>query len=137
VEEFTSNIPLVSLACVTAVSVLIYLYFYIKGRQSKRHEQKELKELLIDHPLRHLGIIMDGNRRWARKRGYQPWLGHRQGLYSVRKTINLCLEYKISYLSLYVFSLENFKRTKEELQYLFEVVTKITPERIKTEGKDH
>jgi len=126
-----------SLFCVTVVSTLIYLYFYYKGQKSNREELggKEIKDLLMKHPLRHLGVIMDGNRRWAKQRGYQPWIGHTHGLYSVERTIKFCLDYQISYLTLYVFSLENFKRTEEELKYLFEVVTKITPDRIQKEGK--
>lgn len=72
--------------------------------------------------VRHLGIIMDGNRRWAKKQGLKPWLGHKQGVEPVKEAIEFCLDRKIPYLTLYVFSLENFKRPQEELNYLFDIL---------------
>lgn len=74
---------------------------------------------LENHHLTHLGIIMDGNRRWARRLGLAPWLGHRSGVEPVKRTIKFCLEHKIPYLTLYAFSLENFKRPQQELDFLF------------------
>ncbi len=70
----------------------------------------------------HLALIMDGNRRWAKKRALMPWLGHRQGVESVQMATQYCLDNKISYLSLYTFSLENFKRSEQEISYLFSLV---------------
>lgn len=70
----------------------------------------------------HLALIMDGNRRWAKKRALMPWLGHRQGVESVEMAIQYCLDHKIPYLSLYTFSLENFKRSQQEISYLFSLV---------------
>lgn len=70
-------------------------------------------------PLRHLACIMDGNRRWAKQRGLVPWYGHKEGVEAVRRTVQFCLEKKIPYLSLYTFSVENFKRDPEENRYLF------------------
>lgn len=70
----------------------------------------------------HLALIMDGNRRWAKKRALMPWLGHRQGVESVQMAVQYCLDHKIPYLSLYTFSLENFKRSEQEISYLFSLV---------------
>ncbi len=70
----------------------------------------------------HLALIMDGNRRWAKARGLFPWLGHRQGAKTVEMVIQYCIDQKISYLSLYTFSLENFKRSEEEISYLFTLI---------------
>lgn len=70
----------------------------------------------------HLALIMDGNRRWAKKRAMMPWLGHKQGVYAVEMAIQYCLDYKIPYLSLYTFSLENFKRSEQEIHYLFSLI---------------
>lgn len=70
----------------------------------------------------HLALIMDGNRRWAKKRALQPWLGHKQGVESVQMAVQYCLDHNISYLSLYTFSLENFKRSEQEISYLFSLV---------------
>jgi undecaprenyl diphosphate synthase len=69
--------------------------------------------------VRHLGIIMDGNRRWARARGLPPWIGHRKGVEPLKATVAFCLKHKIPYLTVYAFSLENFKRPPQELDYLF------------------
>ncbi len=70
----------------------------------------------------HLACIMDGNRRWAKARGQLPWNGHRAGAQTVRIVIDFCLQYKIRYVSLYTFSLENFQRTQEERSYLFDLI---------------
>ena len=70
----------------------------------------------------HLACVMDGNRRWATRQGQLPWNGHRAGAAKVEVAIAFCLEYKIPYLSLYTFSLENFKRSEQERSYLFDLV---------------
>ncbi len=70
----------------------------------------------------HLACVMDGNRRWATRQGLLSWNGHRAGAEKVEVAINFCLEYKIPYLSLYTFSLENFKRSEQERSYLFDLV---------------
>ena len=75
-----------------------------------------------DKRIKHLGIIMDGNRRWAKTQGYKPWMGHQKGVEPVRSTIEFCITNKIPYLTLYVFSLENFNRSQEELSYLFDIL---------------
>jgi len=72
--------------------------------------------------IKHLACIMDGNRRWAKKRGWLPWLGHREGIAAARRTIEFCLEKGIPFLSLYTFSIENFSRPKKELDFLFAVL---------------
>src|SRR6056297_2447075 len=69
--------------------------------------------------VKHLACIMDGNRRWARKQGWMPWEGHREGVKAAERAIDFCLEKEISYLTLYTFSVENFNRSKKELDVLF------------------
>lgn len=73
--------------------------------------------------MKHLACIMDGNRRWAKKRALQPWLGHKEGAQSVKLAVAFCLKKKIGYLSLYTFSIENFNRSPEECSYLFKLIT--------------
>ncbi len=71
----------------------------------------------------HVALILDGNRRWAIKRGLPPWLGHRKGADKVEELLDWCLELGIRTVTLYVFSTENFRRPKrevEELMKLFE-----------------
>jgi len=70
----------------------------------------------------HLALIMDGNRRWAKKRGMFAWLGHRQGAQTVEMVTQYCLDKKIPYLSLYTFSIENLSRSQEEVSYLFGLI---------------
>lgn len=83
------------------------------------------KEVSLSHcSIQHLGIIMDGNRRWARQHGYKPWIGHKQGVTPVRTTLEFCLKHAIPHVTLYAFSLENFKRPQEELDYLFNLLAK-------------
>ena len=62
---------------------------------------------------------MDGNRRWAQRKGMMPWYGHSQGAESVRTVIQFCIENAIPHLSLYAFSLENFNRSSLEKDYIF------------------
>lgn len=68
----------------------------------------------------HLACIMDGNRRWAKKRLLPTWAGHKKGAEKAKEVIDFCLKKKIAYLSLYTFSLENMAgRSQEEKSYLF------------------
>jgi len=76
--------------------------------------------------MQHLACIMDGNRRYAKKHGWRPWIGHKHGVRAVRNTIAFCLDHKIDHLSLYTFSLENFKRPTQEKDFLFSLVVKET-----------
>ncbi len=72
--------------------------------------------------LQHIAIIMDGNGRWAQKRGLKRAAGHKAGEKSVLAVIERCLERGIPYLSLYAFSTENKNRDKEELNSLFSIL---------------
>lgn len=67
---------------------------------------------------KHVAIIMDGNGRWAQNRGMPRIEGHRQGAKSVRKACETCVEFGVQHLTLYCFSNENWKRPKEELDFL-------------------
>ncbi len=71
------------------------------------------------NPLNHVAIIMDGNGRWGIKHKNSRNAGHKAGLNTVEKIIKETLKNKISYLSLYAFSTENWKRPKKEINYLF------------------
>lgn len=67
---------------------------------------------------RHVGIIMDGNGRWATKRGLSRSMGHKAGAKTLKKLCKHLLKLEIPYLSVFAFSTENFKRDKEEVDYL-------------------
>jgi len=72
----------------------------------------------------HIGIILDGNRRFAKKLMKQPWKGHEEGAKRVEELLDWCKELNIKQLTLYCFSLENFKRTKEEVDFLMKLFKK-------------
>lgn len=69
---------------------------------------------------------MDGNRRWAKQNGLPATKGHYEGAQAVKRVINFCLEKGISYLSLYTFSVENFKRSETEKTFLFDLLAQET-----------
>ena len=66
---------------------------------------------------RHVAIIMDGNGRWAKQRGWPRVAGHRAGIESVREAVETCARLELDALTLYAFSVENWKRPR------FEIVT--------------
>lgn len=70
---------------------------------------------------KHIGIIMDGNGRYATRRGLPRKLGHRAGMERLRGIIRFCSDIEIEALSLYAFSTENWRRPKEEISALFEL----------------
>jgi undecaprenyl diphosphate synthase len=69
-------------------------------------------------PPRHVAIIMDGNGRWARERGLPRALGHRQGVEAVRRAVRAAIELEITYLTIFSFSSENWKRPIDEIDDL-------------------
>ncbi len=71
---------------------------------------------------KHLAIIMDGNGRWAKRRGFPRNYGHKVGIFAVERTIEYCLKYGIKYLTLFAFSTENWKRNKEEIDGIFQLI---------------
>ncbi|MDO4746879.1 MAG: polyprenyl diphosphate synthase [Candidatus Saccharibacteria bacterium] len=76
--------------------------------------------------LKHLGVIADGNRRWAKERGLPSIEGHRQGLKSIEKLVDGAMEAGIRYISFYVFSTENWGRSEKEVSYILKLAeTKI------------
>ena len=81
--------------------------------------------------INHIAIIMDGNGRWGRKRGKSRNYGHKQGLETVDKIINAAINKEIKYLTLFVFSTENWKRPKKEISYLFDLLEYYIDNKIK------
>lgn len=70
----------------------------------------------------HIGIIMDGNRRWAKEKGLIPQMGHKEGAENLKKVARACDEMGIRYLTVFAFSTENWKRSKEEVDYLMNLL---------------
>ncbi len=82
-----------------------------------------LKEKIDKNKLpRHVAIIMDGNGRWAKKRGNQRIFGHKNGVKAVRDTVEGAAELGMEYLTLYAFSTENWKRPRTEIDSLMSLL---------------
>jgi len=73
---------------------------------------------------KHVGIILDGNRRFAKRLMMNPWKGHEFGAKKVRKLLKWCKEFKIEELTLFAFSLDNFHRPEKEFNYLMDLFEK-------------
>lgn len=69
----------------------------------------------------HIGIILDGNRRWAKQHLWKPWEGHNKGFEKLKNLLNWILELQIRETSLYCFSIQNFNRAEEEKEHLFNI----------------
>ena len=78
---------------------------------------------MSDCPINHLGIIMDGNGRWAVNQDQPRALGHKAGAQTAKKIINECVQKKIPFLTLYTFSNENWLRPKKEVDTLMELLS--------------
>jgi undecaprenyl diphosphate synthase len=91
-------------------------------RMRRRNPKADPLAILPDvHPARiprHIAIIMDGNGRWAQERGFPRIFGHRNGARAVRETVEECGRLGVDVLTLYSFSLENWKRPSEEIDAL-------------------
>ena len=74
---------------------------------------------MVSKAPKHIAIVLDGNRRYAKKLGLQPWKGHEFGLKKLEDLFEWCQELGVKELTLYIFSTENFKRAKNEVSYLF------------------
>jgi len=70
----------------------------------------------------HIGIIMDGNGRWAKNRGQSRTQGHRQGLESAKAVVKKAADIGIKYITLFTFSTENWKRTADEVGFLMSLI---------------
>ena len=79
---------------------------------------------MVSKTPRHVAVIMDGNGRWARQRGWPRSRGHLEGAKAVRECVEACLELGIEYLTLYTFSTENWRRPKEEIDTLMGLLQK-------------
>ncbi len=72
----------------------------------------------------HLACIMDGNGRWAEKRGLKRYKGHEEGSYAAERVAKGCIKEGIRFLTLYCFSTENWKRPKDEVEFLMGLLSK-------------
>lgn len=85
------------------------------------YEKALIKQVKQLPPPRHIGIIMDGNRRWAISRGLEKYLGYVFGAKKVEEVLKWCYDLGITTVTLYVFSTENLKRPREEVESIFKL----------------
>lgn len=78
--------------------------------------------------IKHLAVIMDGNRRWAKRRGLASHYGHRAGKVALEKLVRACKKRDIKYLTVFGFSTENWHRTKKEVNALIDVMVEALEE---------
>ena len=96
--------------------------------------QKELKE--SGEIPAHIAIIMDGNGRWAKRRGLPRAAGHKKGVDTVRDIVEACAEIGVKYLTLYTFSTENWNRPKDEISTLMRLLLSSLKARLKELDKN-
>jgi len=82
------------------------------------------------NPIKHVAIIMDGNGRWGIRHKQSRNAGHRAGLNTVDLIINQCINHRIEFLTLYTFSSENWKRPKNEIDFLFKLLENFLKKKI-------
>ena len=82
----------------------------------------EIKNIIKDTNLKHIAIIMDGNRRWAKEKNLPSAMGHKKGVDSLKNILRACNDFIIKYLTVYAFSTENWNRKKEEVEFLMNLV---------------
>ena len=80
----------------------------------------------------HVAIIMDGNGRWAKRRGLPRQAGHRAGAENLRRIINACVEFNIKVLTIYAFSTENWGRPEREIRGLMKIFARVLDQEINT-----
>ena len=87
-------------------------------------QELKVKQTQKQKGLKHLGIVLDGNRRFAKRLMLEPWKGHELGFKKLEKLLEWCKELGIRELTLYCFSLENFNRPKPEFDFLMKIFKK-------------
>lgn len=99
----------------------------------KKHEAEEID---FSNLPRHIAIIMDGNGRWAKKRGLPRTAGHAVGAETFRKVATYCKDIGLEYLTVYAFSTENWKRPQEEVDAIMGLLEKYLGEAIEQMERD-
>lgn len=83
---------------------------------------ENIKKIVKECDLKHIAIIMDGNRRWAKNKGLPSAIGHKKGVDALKKTMRACDDFGVKYLTVYAFSTENWNRKPEEVSFLMDLL---------------
>jgi undecaprenyl diphosphate synthase len=106
-------------------------------KPGNREEAELLDQLDLKRLPQHLAVIMDGNGRWAERRHLPRIAGHRAGVKAAREVIESCARLKLPYLTLYAFSLENWRRPRAEVDFLMRLLREYLKRELPTIHKNN
>ena len=98
--------------------------------KQEKNNSIETEQLNLDKLPKHIGIIMDGNGRWATGKGLIRTSGHKAGVKTLKKILKTCIKYNIPVLTVYAFSTENWKRPVTEVDFLMKLFSSFLAEQI-------
>lgn len=99
-------------------------------------EKNAIKKIVEKTNLKHIAIIMDGNRRWAKTHMLPSAMGHQKGVESLKDTLRSFNKFGIKYLTVYAFSTENWNRKKEEVDFLMNLLAKTLTDELEELNKE-
>jgi len=91
----------------------------------------DVKNIVKDTNLKHIAIIPDGNRRWAKEHLLPSMMGHKKGVEALKKIVKACAEFDVKYLTMYAFSTENWNRKQEEVDFLMDLLAQTIKNELK------
>ena len=100
-------------------------------------KKKRLEALDMENLPKHIGVIMDGNGRWAKRRGLPRSAGHQAGADTLKKIVTECNNMGIKYITVYAFSTENWKRPKDEVDFLMNLLLSYLRDSERTLAKEN
>ena len=92
---------------------------------------EDIRKIVEECNLKHIAVIMDGNRRWAKERNFPSMVGHKKGVDALKTTMRACDDYGIKYLTVYAFSTENWNRKPEEVKFLMDLLAQTLKNELK------
>ena len=92
---------------------------------------EDIKKIVEECGLKHIAIIMDGNRRWAKERNLPSMVGHKKGVEALKATMRAFDDFGIKYLTVYAFSTENWNRKPEEVNFLMDLLAQTLKNELK------
>ena len=87
-----------------------------------RTKDSQIKDIVKETNLKHIAVIMDGNRRWAKEKNLPSAMGHKKGVDALKTVLRACNDFGIQYLTVYAFSTENWNRKPEEVNFLMDLL---------------
>ncbi len=92
---------------------------------------EDIKKIVEECDLKHIAIIMDGNRRWAKERNLPTAFGHKKGVDALKAAMRACDDFGVKYLTVYAFSTENWNRKPEEVNFLMDLLAQTLKNELK------